>query len=415
MKFTRISLCIVIIAVMLLNLCGCSTNLKSGNLMKNITPNDVVATENLEDGVTAINNFSVEFLINCQEEGKNSLVSPLSAIYALGMAANGASGETLSQMENTLGMKKGDLNLYLYSLMANLKKDPGSKFNLANSVWFTDSKRFTVNKEFLQTNADYYGADIYREPFNNSTVKKINKWVSEETNGMIKDIVNDSLINDNAVMCLINALCFEAEWEETYTEDDVEEGTFTNADSKKSKCDFMYGEESYFIEDENATGFVKPYLNSNFEFVAILPNKDVTVDEYLSSLNGEKLTKMLNSSRGAIVKTSIPKFEAEFEFSISKQLEKMGMHLAFDPAKADFSGLGTSKTGNIYINEAKQKIYISVAEKGTKAGAATVISFFDSLIPYEETKEVYLNRPFVYMIVDTVTDVPLFMGVMNNI
>lgn len=267
----------------------------------------------------------------------------------------------------------------------------------------------------MQANADYYKSQIYREPFDSSTVKKVNDWVSEQTNGMIKDIVNDSFFSKNAIMCLVNALCFEGEWQEIYTENDVKKDTFTNASGKKQKCDFMFSEESSFIEDDNATGFIKYYKNSNFAFVAVLPNKGTTADEYVSALTGEKLTRLLESRRNATVNTSMPKFEAEYTLNLSDPLKKMGMPLAFDSSHADFSAMGSSSNGNIYIKYAIQKNYISVAEQGTKAGAATVIYAEDYFASPQEVKYVNLNRPFVYMIIDTVTNVPLFIGTMNNV
>ena len=416
MKIFRKTLITVIVAALLINICGCSS---SKNIMDDVTAQKVTALENLSGETVIMNDFSVKFLNACHNKGKNTFVSPLSAAYALGLTINGADGETLTQMEKTLGMKRQDLNLYLYSLMQSLNKDIGTesnaKFNLANSVWFTDSNRFEIKKDFLQANADYYKSQIYREPFDSSTVKKVNDWVSEQTNGMIKDIVNDSFFSENAIMCLVNALCFEGEWQEIYTENDVKKDTFTNASGKKQKCDFMFSEESSFIEDDNATGFIKYYKNSTFAFVAVLPNKGITADEYVSALTGEKLTRLLESRRNATVNTSMPKFEAEYTLNLSDPLKKMGMPLAFDSSHADFSAMGSSSNGNIYIKYAIQKNYISVAEQGTKAGAATVIYAEDFFALPQEVKYVYLNRPFVYMIIDTVTNVPLFIGTMNNV
>ena len=140
----------ILVCAFLLNLSGCSAN---HNLTRDFTPNKIEAISDLEDGTVCVNDFSVNFFKNSYTQGKNTLVSPLSLIYALGMTSNGANGGTLTEIENTLGIKREDLNLFLYSLMQNLSNTEKSKLSLANSIWFTNDERFTVNDKFMQINA----------------------------------------------------------------------------------------------------------------------------------------------------------------------------------------------------------------------------------------------------------------------
>ena len=95
----------------------------------------------------------------------------------------------------------------------------------------------------------------------------------------------------------------------------------------------------------------------------------------------------------------------------------MGMTNAFDPGLADFSGLGTSTDGNIYINRVLHKTYIAVDEQGTKAGAATAVELMTeaAMIDSAERKTVYLNRPFIYMLIDSEAKLPVFMGTVMDI
>jgi serpin B len=117
-------------------------------------------------------------------------------------------------MERVFDIKTESLNLYLDSYMKNLPQGDKYKLSLANSIWFIDDERFMVNQDFLQANADYYGADIYKTAFNDQTCKDINNWVKERTDGMILEILDE--IPQEAVMYLVNALAFEAEWSEIY-------------------------------------------------------------------------------------------------------------------------------------------------------------------------------------------------------
>ena len=97
------------------------------------------------------------------------------------------------------------------NMQINVESSP---LKLANSIWFNDDPSFTVNEDFLQTNADHYGAGIYKAPFNEGTCEEINNWVSDHTDGMVKNILDK--IPEDAVMYLINALAFDARWEEVY-------------------------------------------------------------------------------------------------------------------------------------------------------------------------------------------------------
>ena len=416
MKKTRISLVIIsllLVCAMAVNLTGCTMKVQAKDLMEGITPNNVDALDDLSSQNADVIDLAIRLFKASNENGKNTLISPLSVLCALAMTANGAEEETLAQMEEVLGMTTDELNLYLYSYMKNLPQGDKYKLSLANSIWFTEDERFTVNQDFLQTNADYYGADIYKAPFDKQTLKDINNWVKQNTDGMIPEILDQ--IPPEAIMYLVNALAFEAEWSEIYEKHQVKDGEFTKEDGTKQDVKFMYGSEGTYFEDEKATGFMKRYKGGKYAFVAMLPNEGVSVSEYIASLDGESLNALLANPQYATVRTSIPKFETEYKVEMSDILQSMGMTEAFDMYNADFEGLGTSTDGNIYISRVLHKTFISVGEKGTKAGAATIVEMKDGAAAEPtEPKEVYLDRPFVYMLVDCENNIPFFIGTMMD-
>lgn len=413
MKKAIISLFLV--WIMAFNMTGCSKDVKAQNLMEGITPNEITVLEDLGEYNPIVAEFALNLFKACNEKGKNTLISPVSVLSALAMTYNGAGGRTYEQMEKVFGMAADDINLYFHSYMNKLPQSKNYKLSLANSIWFTDDERFTVNKDFLQTNGDYYGADIYKVPFNNKTCDEINNWVNDKTDGMIPEIL-DSIPSD-AVMYLVNALAFEAEWAEVYYEDDVRDGVFTDEKGNKSDVEFMYGSDYVYYEDEYATGFMKYYKDCKYGFVALLPNEGVSVSEYMDTLSGENLYSMLANPVYATVHTSIPKFETDYDVEMGNTLKEMGMSDAFDYKEANFSRLGESKERNIFISRVLHKTYISVGEKGTKAGAATVVEMVDgsAIEDPSDIKTVNLDRPFVYMIVDCENNIPLFIGTMMNI
>ena len=407
---------------------GCNS-MEATDLMEGITPNSTqqkpapkppaVSGDPTDEPHTlktadnaAATDFALRLFRASNEKGKNTLISPLSVLCALSMTANGAKGETREQMEATLGMPIEELNLYISNYMNSLPNTEKYKLHLANSIWFTDDERFTVNEDFLQINADYYGAGAYKAPFDDSTLEDINNWVKKETDGMIPKVLDE--IPPEAVMYLVNSLAFEAEWAEIYNEYAVSDGTFTKEDGTKQSVEFMYSDESTYLEDDKAIGFKKYYKDRKYAFVALLPNEGVSVDEYIASLDGESLNALLSNAKNTSVSAKMPKFETGYDVEMSKVLQSMGMIDAFDGNKADFSGLGTSSAGNLRINRVIHKTFISVAEKGTKAGATTVVEITDESAPME-VKRVFLDRPFVYMLVDCENNLPFFIGTMMDV
>ena len=352
-------------------------------------------------------NFAVSLFRNSVKEGENTLISPLSVLCALAMTANGAKGETLAQMEDVLGASPEQLNSWLHSYMGSRKQNDA--LHLANAIWFNTHERFTPNHDFLQTNADYFGAGIHAAEFGDMTCREINAWVHDHTDGMIRDILDE--IPDDAVMYLVNALAFEAQWAAVFTEHQVRGGVFTTQDGRKQDAQFMYDTLYTYLETENATGFIRYYQGNDYAFVALLPNEGTTVSQLVKSLEGDSLAALLAEPKEAAVDIAIPKFEAETSLEMRAVLKAMGMTDAFDPDQADLSGLGESAAGNIFINRVLHKTFISVGEKGTRAGAATVVEANDRAMEIVDSANiVYLDRPFVYMIVDCAHNLPAFMG-----
>lgn len=428
-------------ALALATLTGCGNSGGAGNLMSGVTtgpsqtgaggsgqlpqdagnsptpgndlPTDRIVEYPSANAVTCTD-FAVRLFQECFRADGNILVSPLSVINALAMTANGARGETLEQMEALFGTDLDSLCSYLYNYNKSLPTDKKYKLHSANSIWVRDNLSFTVQPDFLQANAEWFNADVYMAPFDGSTLKDINKWVSENTDEMIPEILDE--IPDAAVMYLINALAFDAEWQSVYKEYQVREGIFTREDGTPQETEMMYSTEYTYLQDTQAQGFLKYYNDAKYAFAALLPDEGVSLEDYMASLTGEGLHKLLSNPEGTAVETAMPKFEAEYSTLLNDILENLGMKDAFDSGTADFSGLGSSLDGNLYISRVIHKTYIAVDEKGTKAGAATAVEVNSesAMMGPDEVKTVYLDRPFVYMIIDCEENIPVFIGTMTD-
>ena len=406
-------LSLLLVSVMLLHITGCS-DLTAGNLTDGLSRGKAEGKTPDESFKAAQFDVAAELFKLCAADNgyENTLVSPISVMTALAMTANGANGLTEQEMEAVLGggMSTEDLNAYLYAYLENLSDE----VSLANSIWFKENV-LDVNKNFLQTNKDYYDADVHSEPFNSATVKKINAWVDEKTKGMISEIIDE--LNADTVMMLINALAFEAEWAEPYEEYRCKDVVFTELDGKTQDITMMYSSEGRYLEDKNTVGFMKYYEGGNYAFAALLPDEDIDFSEYVSSLTGEKLATLLEGKSGYTVNAALPKFEYDYSVSMAKALQTLGIERAFDPFQADFTDMGNAN-GPLYIGDVLHKTYIAVDNAGTKAAAVTAITMECTsavLIDNSKIKNVILDRPFVYMIVDTETNLPVFIGTMTGI
>ena len=406
---------VVLLLSLLLTGCGAEGPVYSGeDMMQGIKPDRVLHTEPVVAENAAVTDFGLRLFRQAAQPETNTLIAPLSVLYALSMTANGAQGKTLSQMESVLGMSVDSLNGWLGGYLTDFSQPDREKLHLANAIWFKEDPKLTVEENFLQTNADYYGAGIYKAKFDEATRQDINRFVEENTQGMVKNILDE--IPEDAVMYLINALAFDAKWQEVYDEYQVREGIFTAQSGEEQTVDMMYSTEHSYLEDEQASGFLKYYEDRRFAFAALLPKEGVTVSEYAASLSGEQLQQLLQNSQDITVHAAIPKFETEYDTQMSEILQAMGMTDAFDWTVADFSRLGSYEDKYICIDRVLHKTYISVAEQGTKAGAATVVEMAaEGAAMIEEFKTVTLDRPFLYMIIDTKTQAPLFIGCLEEL
>lgn len=418
MKSIRLTIfCVCLAVTMLFASTGCQKAMAAGELSAGYVRNTETAASIDEGFAAETAEFAFRMLRETlNREADNQLISPLSAILCLALVANGADGETLAEMEAVFGMDIDTLNESLYAYTAGLYNGENCKVNLANSIWFRDAEHLTVNEDFLQTNADWYGAQVYKAPFDTSTMHDVNNWVKEHTDGMIESIL-DQPPSADAIMYLINTLVFDAKWQAKYENSDVRDRTFTNADGSRVTVDMMYSDESVYLSGEGFSGLAKNYEGNAYSFVGLLPDDEkADVFAFAASLTGEKWLEMWNDRSYGSVNAGIPEFTYDDYIPLNESLQAMGMETMFMEEDADFSRLGESKRGNIYCSSVEQKTFIDVSRNGTKAAAVTWATMADcaSAAPIE-AHTVILDRPFVYAIVDNATGLPLFIGVISNL
>lgn len=411
--FTKLIAAILAGAMMTLGLLSCGMTVRATDLMAGIEAADVSGKAADDTFISALADFSIKLYqqssTDCSK-GDNFLVSPISAAAALGMAENGARGNTKAQFEELFGLSLDEMNAYMLDYLEKLyASKENMKLAIANSIWF-DEGRITVSRDFLAANKAYYRAQMYQTDFSDpKTVSDINSWCKKNTDGMIEKLLEK--IPPETVMYIINAVCFDAEWDVKYEKSDIHDGTFYNADGSSKTIQFLHSEESKYISSaDGTTGMIKNYKGGKFAFAALLPSEDTDIADFVAGLDGQAFLSLVQNAEPVPVNVTLPKFTYDCDMSLVESLKALGLTDAFDAA--DFSGI--SETQELVISDVLHKTHIELDENGTKAAAITSVIMNETAVAPTELS-VTFDRPFVYAIIDTATGLPLFLGTITNL
>lgn len=361
--------------------------------------------------VNSVNGFSFKILkrINKSELNQNVFISPLSISYALGMTLNGAGGNTYDSIKNTLDLSTlspDEINQNYKSLMELLVSlDPKVIFKIANSIWHRND--LPVEKDFIDVNKKYFDAQVSGLDFcAPNAAQIINNWVDQNTNGKIKTIVPDPIPN-YAVMYLINAIYFKGSWTYQFDPNQTKDDKFTLPNGSQKICKMMSisGDFKYF-EDEQLQMIDLPYGDKKFSMTIILPQGNKNIDEFVAGISEFKWNSLIQNLRIKKGELFLPKYKIEFKKSLNDVLKAMGMDMAFDHRRANFTNI--SKTGDLHITNVLHKTYVDVNEEGTEAAAVTSVEI--GITSIQETFVMRVDRPFFFVIRDIHSHSLIFMG-----
>lgn len=379
------------------------------------------------DSLSYLERAKVMFM-KLENADKNSLYSPLSLEMALGLLSEGADGATREQIMTFLGTE--DYSQVAKSIMEyadsitttkekvesadddqmldSLYGGYNTALQIANSLWV--GGRYSLQDTYLGVANDCYDAESASVDFTDAikACEIINSWCEEKTNGLIKNMLKPDSIDPMLALILCNSVYFESAWTEPWN---VREGEFTNGDGRVVKLgDMLYHTEDAYYETENAVAFGKKYI-SGATFIGILPDEgkslvDIDLDALLASKTYEY-----------DVHASMPKLNYDFSCEdLIPILTDLRVVDAFTP-NALLTKL-VNESDDLCVSEVLQKCKIELDENGTKAAAVTVMMVKDNAVMLDEparVKEVHLNRPFYYMIVDETLNQVLFIGAVNVI
>ena len=379
------------------------------------------------------NQFTLNFLkaVNkAEQNGQSFIYSPLSITYVLGMVNDAATGQTEQELEQVMGFHQGGIkavNDYCKKLIDGLPKvDDKVTLNIANAL-FVNKNRGTLQQQYQQDMKQYYDATAENLDFKlPSTLKTINDWASDHTNGMIPTILDK--IDEKVVTYLLNAIYFKADWASKFEAKNTEEEKFT-ATNGTIKLPLMHQNVLIqYLKNEDYSAIEIPYGNGLWKMTVMLPEEGKTTDDIierigqLGFLEGNGFCGTMGDTYMAHeVDLKLPRFETSSDTDkltlkggLVALLQQLGINLVFNQSLSEVPNMCEKE--NMYIGMMRQKAKIKVNEEGSEAAAVTIggancTAFTPNPQPVEYPKAIFhANRPFVYTISEASSGVIVFVG-----
>jgi len=369
--------------------------------------------------------FTARMLGAVDRADVNVVCSPLSAQVALAMIGMGAAGETLAQMEDVLGGSMDELAAAANTLssvlavvgdrereVADEERPEPARASLVNGTWLQEG--FEVEQSFLEDLATWFGSGVNEADFTDGEERaaareEINGWVAESTDGLIEQLLDESVLRPTTRLVLVNALHLTAAWQEPLT---TVGGRFTTADGEELSCEMLLGGTSTWYEDEVCRATSLDTYGEDLALALVQPTGELA-DVLGAWSDGAEdpdagLAALLAGLEGSTATTqlSVPSFDIDWEASLKELLEGLGMTDAFSGA-ADFSGV--TGQADLVIDEIVQKAVITIDENGMEAAAATAVVVGETSAPVLE-QELVLDAPFLVVAYERSTLAPLVVG-----
>ena len=348
---------------------------------------------------------------------ENVFISPASVLLALAMTYNGSEGETRRAMADALELESMSLE-EANRAAADLKSaldtaDPKVQLKIANSLWARNG--FPLKPAFIQRSKDYYAAEVTNLDFSSPQAPAtINSWVNKNTEGKIERVVDR--IDAETILFLINAIYFKGQWQVSFDKEKTKDDVFRFGDGRQKKLPMMFQSRRYlYHRGKDFQAVALPYGAGRMSMYVFLPDERTTLDQFGRNLSAENWETWMKSFRMTPGDLTLPRFKVEYEADLNETLKALGMVEAFDPLRANFSGLAEPSQGNrFYISKVTHKALAEVNEEGTVAAAVTSVAVTLASVQPQENFIMKVDRPFFFAIRDNTTGVLLFMGSVSN-
>lgn len=368
------------------------------------------------------NAFALDLYRTLSAGDANIFYSPYSISTALAMTYAGAAGDTAAQMAQTLHYPLDPARLHpafnALDLQISAGQKPASKdvqpfqLSVANSLWAQQD--FQFRQEYLDLVGMNYGAGLRLLDFKSDPEtprQTINRWVEDQTNQRIKDLLPQGSLDTYTRLVLANAIYFKADWMNPFEASKTNPGPFHKLDGSQVDTPMMVYKHPAGLRYYQADGLQAvelSYVGGTVSMLILVPDSG-NFDQVQSTLDAAQLDSVLSGLQDATVNLVLPKFQFAADYRMADTLKAMGMPDAFNVNKADFSGMDGER--DLYIGGVFHKAFVAVDEKGTEAAAATgIVMEAASALINPSVVNLVVDRPFIFLIRHNPTGAILFMG-----
>lgn len=422
-------LCLLTVLITAVLLCSCTGDpsrvSESDNLIDDIKADSLNVNYNYQEENVSVPgsyteyqteslNFAFELFRNSYTANQNTAVAPANTYLQLSLLANASTKQTKSEITSALGsnLNTDNLNqgaLYFSSRINNFTDKEDNKYfvNLKNILWCNDI--FDIKREFLKTDKTYYDTEIYRFLFSDeNALSKINNRIADFTDK------NDTLkeLNNNDCIYFTGITTIKDSWLEAYSENNIIKDTF-NGTKETSETEF-YGSSEFLLKDSTSTGFIKNFKNTPLKLCVIIPNDDISLSDYIKILDSDKLINFLNSlSPTERCNAYLPAFSKSENIDLTESLKKMGINSLFTD---DANIFNMTQTDNIYLNQFVESIDFSISQNGISSDSKdSTEQKASENTELKNNDTIKANKPFIYAIIDNESNIPVYLGVVENL
>ncbi len=365
------------------------------------------------------NAFGFDLYRRLREKPGNLVISPASVTTALTMAWGGAVGETEAQMRQVLHLEgtAGEILATSGQLDRSLR-DPSRPvvFHIANQL-FSD-RSYKLAPAYVERTAAAFGAPVELLDFRSSPERarlQINEWVEEKTAHRVKDLIPRGGVVPLTRLVLVNAIYFLGDWITPFDHDATRPAPFHLTASETRDVPTMNRTGSFRIaQRDGVTALEIPYKGGELSMMLLVPDQIAGLAAVEGALDANRLDDLVGVLKSERVALSLPKFELNpgASLSLGEDLKALGMPLAFDPRKADFTGIANPPNPDerLAIAEVFHKGFVRVDEKGTEAAAATAVTMRAGSAMSAPPRQLKVDRPFLFLIRDNASGLVLFLG-----
>lgn len=373
-------------------------------------------TKSQRESVQNVNVFAYNLAGDILSDAKeSSVICPVTLGYALGMAANGADGQTREEICGALGWDASDIKtmneFFRDALVLSSRQDPegGCVVETTNLMLHSDKREFF--EDYRKTLKNYYNAPSAAVNMfdTKGVVERVNAWAEANTHGLIKNLLNNGDITSDTIAILLSSLYLKVTWQNKFNKTVTKDGVFHGENGNRTVPMMHKVSEIWYGENDFMQSVYLP-MEGSVNMSVMLPKDGHDVSELFIARNREC------EAETAQVTLSLPKFKAEFKGSLMESLQRMGIDSMFDSVNADFGNMTQSNpggNGNPFVSDVIQANSLSVDEDGCEGASVTamIMDGASSPGPHEIKKvEFRADRPFLFQITEANTGAILFLG-----